>query len=237
MPFALDFFAEATSADLTEAWLTPDFVTTGGQYLMAFQAFVIEAGTHPRRHWYRQLEESPTDPRVRPSTPTLPRKARRSRIPHRNNRSRRLHPPARRPRRLEHPPCRLCLDTYLPQRALPLRRTRRWLLRPLRRSVARVRVRRLGCADHRCWARRPCRQRCIRRRRLRSRAGRNHASRAAGSGSGYGCTRTRLPLRGQRRRPHRFDQRRSPLRTATLIPRSALIRRNEFARPARPLGR
>ena len=46
MPFAFDFFAEATPADVAaEAWLTPDFVDADGRYLMSFHAFVIEAGS------------------------------------------------------------------------------------------------------------------------------------------------------------------------------------------------
>ena len=45
MPFPVDFFAEATPADVAaEAWLRPDFVTADGQYLMSLQSCVIEAG-------------------------------------------------------------------------------------------------------------------------------------------------------------------------------------------------
>jgi hypothetical protein len=37
MPFRVDFFAEATPADVAaEAWLVPDFVNADGYYLMAF---------------------------------------------------------------------------------------------------------------------------------------------------------------------------------------------------------
>jgi glyoxylase-like metal-dependent hydrolase (beta-lactamase superfamily II) len=44
MPFPVDFFAEATVADVSaETWLVPDFVTADGQYLMSIQTFVIEA--------------------------------------------------------------------------------------------------------------------------------------------------------------------------------------------------
>lgn len=46
MPFPVNFFAEATPADVAaEAWLMPDFVDADGQYLMSIQTFVIEAGT------------------------------------------------------------------------------------------------------------------------------------------------------------------------------------------------
>jgi Metallo-beta-lactamase superfamily len=45
MPFPVDFFAEATPADvLAEPWLVPDFVDSDGRYLMSFHTFVIEAG-------------------------------------------------------------------------------------------------------------------------------------------------------------------------------------------------
>ncbi len=45
MAFPVDFLAEATPADVAaEAWLRPDFVNAGGQYLMSLQTFVIEAG-------------------------------------------------------------------------------------------------------------------------------------------------------------------------------------------------
>jgi glyoxylase-like metal-dependent hydrolase (beta-lactamase superfamily II) len=44
MPFPVDFFAEATSADVAaEAWLVPDFVDADGQYLMGIHTFVVEA--------------------------------------------------------------------------------------------------------------------------------------------------------------------------------------------------
>jgi hypothetical protein len=37
MPFPVDFFAEATSADVAaEAWLVPDFVNADGYYLMRY---------------------------------------------------------------------------------------------------------------------------------------------------------------------------------------------------------
>lgn len=42
MPFAVDFFVEASPADLAQDWLKPDFVSPTGQYLMALQSFVIE---------------------------------------------------------------------------------------------------------------------------------------------------------------------------------------------------
>jgi glyoxylase-like metal-dependent hydrolase (beta-lactamase superfamily II) len=45
MPFAVDFFAEATPKDVAaEPWLVPDFVDPHGRYLMSFHTFVIEAG-------------------------------------------------------------------------------------------------------------------------------------------------------------------------------------------------
>ncbi len=45
MPFAVDFFAEATRADVAAAArLLPDFVDAGGRYLMSFHSFVVEAG-------------------------------------------------------------------------------------------------------------------------------------------------------------------------------------------------
>ena len=45
MPFTIDFFAEATPADVAaEPWLVPDFVDSHGRYLMSFHTFVIEAG-------------------------------------------------------------------------------------------------------------------------------------------------------------------------------------------------
>lgn len=45
MPFPLDFFAEATLADVAaEAWLVPDFIDVDGQYLMSFHSFVVQAG-------------------------------------------------------------------------------------------------------------------------------------------------------------------------------------------------
>jgi hypothetical protein len=45
MPFPVDFFAEATPADVAaEAWLVPDFVD--GHYLMRFHTSVIEVGAH-----------------------------------------------------------------------------------------------------------------------------------------------------------------------------------------------
>jgi len=49
MPFPVDFFAEATPADVAaEAWLVPDFVNADGHYLMRFHTFVIEDGA-----WWR----------------------------------------------------------------------------------------------------------------------------------------------------------------------------------------
>ena len=46
MPFSVDFFAEATPADVAaEAWLVPDFVDADGYYLMSLHTFVVEAGT------------------------------------------------------------------------------------------------------------------------------------------------------------------------------------------------
>ena len=45
MPFPVDFFVEATREDVAaETWLVPEFVDDDGQFLMSFQAFVIEAG-------------------------------------------------------------------------------------------------------------------------------------------------------------------------------------------------
>lgn len=47
MPFPVDFFAEATPADVAaEAWLVPDFVDAEGHYLMSFHTFVVQAGAH-----------------------------------------------------------------------------------------------------------------------------------------------------------------------------------------------
>jgi hypothetical protein len=47
MPFPVDFFAEATPADVAaEAWLVPDFVNADGDYLMRFHTSVIEDGAH-----------------------------------------------------------------------------------------------------------------------------------------------------------------------------------------------
>jgi glyoxylase-like metal-dependent hydrolase (beta-lactamase superfamily II) len=44
MPFAVDFFAEATPSDVAaEPWLVPDFVDSRGRFLMSFHTFVIEA--------------------------------------------------------------------------------------------------------------------------------------------------------------------------------------------------
>ena len=44
MPFPLDFFAEATAADVAaEAWLVPDFIDADGGYLMSFHSFVVQA--------------------------------------------------------------------------------------------------------------------------------------------------------------------------------------------------
>lgn len=46
MPFDVDFFAEATPADVAaEPWLVPDFVDSHGRYLMSFHTFVIETTT------------------------------------------------------------------------------------------------------------------------------------------------------------------------------------------------
>ena len=46
MPFPVDFFAEATPADVAaEAWLVPDFVDADGHYLMSFHTYVVEAAT------------------------------------------------------------------------------------------------------------------------------------------------------------------------------------------------
>jgi glyoxylase-like metal-dependent hydrolase (beta-lactamase superfamily II) len=45
MPFTIDFFAEATPADVAAAgWLVPDFVDADGRYLMSFHSLVVEAG-------------------------------------------------------------------------------------------------------------------------------------------------------------------------------------------------
>jgi glyoxylase-like metal-dependent hydrolase (beta-lactamase superfamily II) len=45
MPFTVDFFAEATQADVAAAAeLVPDFVDADGRYLMSFHSFVVEAG-------------------------------------------------------------------------------------------------------------------------------------------------------------------------------------------------
>jgi glyoxylase-like metal-dependent hydrolase (beta-lactamase superfamily II) len=45
MPFTVDFFAEATPADVAaEPSLVPDFVDSQGRYLISFHTFVIEAG-------------------------------------------------------------------------------------------------------------------------------------------------------------------------------------------------
>ena len=45
MPFPVDFFVEATPADVAaEAWLVPDYVDAGGHYLMSIHTFVVEAG-------------------------------------------------------------------------------------------------------------------------------------------------------------------------------------------------
>ena len=45
MPFTIDFFAEATQADVAAAaWLLPDFFDADGRYLMSFHSFVVEAG-------------------------------------------------------------------------------------------------------------------------------------------------------------------------------------------------
>jgi glyoxylase-like metal-dependent hydrolase (beta-lactamase superfamily II) len=45
MPFSIDFFAEATQADVAAAArLLPDFVDADGRYLMSFHSFVVEAG-------------------------------------------------------------------------------------------------------------------------------------------------------------------------------------------------
>ncbi len=46
MPFAVDFFAEATPADVAAVpWLAPDFVDEHGRYLMSLHTYVIETGT------------------------------------------------------------------------------------------------------------------------------------------------------------------------------------------------
>jgi glyoxylase-like metal-dependent hydrolase (beta-lactamase superfamily II) len=45
MPFPVDFFAEATPADVAaEPSLVPDFVDSRGRYLMSFHTYVVEAG-------------------------------------------------------------------------------------------------------------------------------------------------------------------------------------------------
>ncbi len=45
MPFTVDFFVEASPADVAaEPSLVPDFVDSHGRYLMSFHTFVIEAG-------------------------------------------------------------------------------------------------------------------------------------------------------------------------------------------------
>jgi glyoxylase-like metal-dependent hydrolase (beta-lactamase superfamily II) len=51
MPFAVDFFAEATPKDIAadvaeDSWLVPNFVDAAGQYLMSVQTFLIEAEGH-----------------------------------------------------------------------------------------------------------------------------------------------------------------------------------------------
>jgi glyoxylase-like metal-dependent hydrolase (beta-lactamase superfamily II) len=47
MPFPVDFFAEATPADIAaEPSLVPDFIDSRGRYLMSLHAFVVEAGAH-----------------------------------------------------------------------------------------------------------------------------------------------------------------------------------------------
>src|SRR5688500_3067709 len=51
MPFAVDFFAEATPKDVAadvaaDAWLVPNFVDAAGRYLISVQTFVIEAEGH-----------------------------------------------------------------------------------------------------------------------------------------------------------------------------------------------
>jgi glyoxylase-like metal-dependent hydrolase (beta-lactamase superfamily II) len=45
MPLAVDFFAEATPADVAaQAWLVPEFLDSDGRFLMSFHTFVVEAG-------------------------------------------------------------------------------------------------------------------------------------------------------------------------------------------------
>ena len=44
MAFPVDYFADATREDVAgETWLVPEFVDVGGQYLMSFHTFVVEA--------------------------------------------------------------------------------------------------------------------------------------------------------------------------------------------------
>lgn len=45
MPFAADFFTEATPSDIAaQPWLTPDFIDADGRYLMSFHTYIVEAG-------------------------------------------------------------------------------------------------------------------------------------------------------------------------------------------------
>ncbi|HXA90941.1 MAG TPA: hypothetical protein VNW96_20735, partial [Mycobacterium sp.] len=62
MPFPVDFFAEATPADVAaEAWLVPDFVNADGHYLMRF---------HTRRS--KSCSAAPMSPVATSSCPRTP---------------------------------------------------------------------------------------------------------------------------------------------------------------------
>jgi hypothetical protein len=72
MAMPVDFFAEATPADVGEAtWLRPDHVDDDGRYLMSFHAFVLDA--NGRRI---VVDTGCGDDKDRPLIPELDRQAR-----------------------------------------------------------------------------------------------------------------------------------------------------------------
>jgi hypothetical protein len=122
MAFPVDFFAEATPADVAaETWLVPNFVTADGQYLMSLQTFVIEAAD-----LRIVVDTCVGNSKDRPLIPAFHQQDRpflaqlaAAEFPPESIDL--VHPPARRSRRVEHASGQRRVDTDVPPRTLPVR--------------------------------------------------------------------------------------------------------------------